>query len=129
MVAFNCDVARAKEDNGYCLELQPYPPEFVLDVVSRANGFVDYTEKRADYARYGVAEYWRFDPTSGAYHDRSFAGDRLVEGRYERIAIEWADAEHGRGYSAALGLYVCWEEGELRFYDPFQGRYLSVDVF
>ena len=107
MVAFDCDVARVQEDNGYSLESQLHLPEFALEVASRATGFVDYTEKRADYARYGVAEHWRFDPTMGEYHDRSLVGDKLVGGRYERIPIEWRDDEHGRGYSPALGLYVC----------------------
>ena len=126
MVAFNCDVARARRDNGYSLARHPHPPEFVLEVASRTTGIVDYTEKRADYARYGVAEYWRFDPTGGAYHDEALAADILVDGRYERIPIAWADAAHGRGYSAALGLYVCWDDGDLRFYDPLTGMYLRT---
>ncbi len=126
MVAFNCDVARVQEDNGYSLERQPHPPEFVLEVASHTTGSVDYTEKRADYARYGVGKYWRFDPTGGDYHDRSLAGDKLVGGVYEPIAIAWTDAEHGSGYSEALGLYVCWERDVLRFYDPAQGRYLRT---
>ena len=126
MVAFDCHVARVQEDNGYCLESQPHPPEFVLEVASKTTGIVDYTEKRADYARYGVAEYWRFDPTGGEYHDDALAGDRLVGGRYARIAIEWIDAEHRRGYSEALGLYVCWEREVLRFYDPVARRYLRT---
>ncbi len=126
LVAFNCDVAQAREDNGYSLESQPHPPQFALEVASKSTGVVDYTEKRVDYARYGVAEYWRFDPTRGEYHDEALAGDRLVEGRYEPIAIDWRDADHGRGYSAALGLYVCWEREELRFYDPLLRRYLRT---
>ena len=126
MVAFDCDVARAREDNGYCLASQPHPPEFALEVASRTTGIIDYTEKRADYARFGVGEYWRFDPTGGDYHDAALAGDRLVEGRYARIAVEWSDGRHGRGYSEALGLYVCWEDEELRFYDPVEGRYLQT---
>ena len=126
MVAFNCDVAQAREDNGYSLESQPRPPEFALEVASKTTGIVDYTEKRADYERYGVGEYWRFDPTGGDYHDDALAGDRLVEGRYARIAIEWTDDEHARGYSDALGLFVCWEREQLRFYDPAQGRYLRT---
>ena len=126
MVAFNCDVSRARQDNGYSLANQPHPPEFVLEVASRTTGIVDYTEKRADYARYGVAEYWRFDPTGGAYHDEALAADILVDGRYRRIPIEWSDATHGRAYSAALGLYVCWDDGELRFYDPLTGMYLRT---
>ena len=71
-------------------------------------------------------EYWRFDPTGGDYHDAALAGDRLVEGRYARIAVEWDDDGHGRGYSEALGLYVCWDDGELRFYDPVEGRYVRT---
>ena len=126
MVAFNCDVAQAREDNGYSLENQPHPPQFVLEVASSSTGIVDYTEKRVDYARYGVGEYWRFDPTRGEYHDEALAGDRLVDGRYVPIAIDWRDADHGRGYSAALGLYVCWEREELRFYDPVLRRYLRT---
>ena len=126
MVAFNCDVARARQDNGYSLANQPHPPEFVLEVASRTTGIVDYTEKRADYARYGVAEYWRFDPTGGAYHDEALAADTLVDGRYRRIPIEWTDATRGRAYSPALGLYVCWDAGELRFYDPLEGRHLRT---
>ena len=126
LVAFDCDVAQAREDNGYSLENQPHPPEFALEVASKTTGVVDYTEKRVDYARYGVGEYWRFDPTRGEYHDEALAGDRLVGGRYEPIAIVWDDAEHGRGYSAALGLYVCWEREELRFYDPVARRYLRT---
>ena len=126
MIAFNCDVALARRDNGYSLARHPHPPEFVLEVASRTTGIVDYTEKRADYARYGVAEYWRFDPTGGAYHDEALAADILVDGRYRRIPIAWSDATHGRAYSAALGLYICWDAGELRFYDPLTGTYLRT---
>ena len=126
LVAFDCDVAQAREDNGYSLENQPHPPQFALEVASKSTGVVDYTEKRVDYARYGVGEYWRFDPTSGEYHDEALAGDRLVGGVYEPIAIVWSDDEHGSGYSAALGLYVCWEREALRFYDPVQRRYLRT---
>ena len=31
-----------------------------------------------------------------------------------------------RGYSEALGLYVCWEEGMLRFFDPGTESYLDT---
>ena len=54
------------------------------------------------------------------------AGDRLVEGQYQPIEIKWSDESHCRGYSEALGLYLCWEEGELRFYDPVSEDYLRT---
>ena len=85
---------------------------------------VDYTAKRRDYERYGAGEYWRFDPSGGEYHDAALAGDRLVDGRFEPIVIEILGDGSLRGYSEALGLYVCWEDGELRFYDPVAEDYL-----
>ncbi len=126
MVAFNCDVARVWEDNGYCVANQPHAPQFVLEIAPPAGGILDFAEKRADYERYGVAEYWRLDPATGACQDDSLVGERLVGGRYEPIAINWLGAEHGRGYSEALGLYVCWERDELRFSAPRAGRYLRT---
>lgn len=95
-----------------------------MEVASHITGIVDYAEKRADYTGSVVGEYWWFDPKEGAYYDYALAIDWLVGGRHERIAIEWLDAEHGRGYSEALGLYVCWERELLLFFDPFEGRHL-----
>ena len=122
MVALNCDVARVWEDNGYCVASQPHAPQFALEIASRGGGIVDFAEKRADYERYGVAEYWRFDPAAGDY--LALAGDRLTGGRYEPISIDWFDARRGRAYSRALGLYVCWEREQLLFFDPNEGRHL-----
>ncbi len=115
-----------ERDGGYAIDRQGKPPDFVLEVASRWTGVVDYTEKREIYARYGIAEYWRFDSTKGQYHDVALAGDRLVDGRYEPIEIEQLDDSHFRGYSDALALYLCWEHGELRFYDPVGGSYLRT---
>ena len=106
------------EQWGYEIARQGKAPDFVLEVASKSTGVMDYTKKRADYERYGVREYWRYDPSGGEYHDAALAADRLVDGKYEPLEIEWLDADKGRGYSDALGLYVCWEYGELRFWDP-----------
>ena len=114
------------EHGGYAIDRQGKPPDFVLEVASKTTGVIDYTAKRADYERYGVTEYWRFDSTKGEYHDAALAGDRLVEGHYQPIEIEWSDESHCRGYSEALGLYLCWENGELRFYDPEIQRYIRT---
>ena len=96
----------------------------MLEVASPTTGRADYTDKRTDYGRFGVMEYWRFDPSGGEYHDAALAGDRLVDGAYQPIAIETLDDDRLRGYSEALGLYVCWEEGMLRFFDPGTESYL-----
>ena len=48
----------------------------------------------------------------------------MVDGNYVPIAVEWTDESRGRGYSRVLGLYVCWEMGQLRWYNPQTGAYL-----
>ena len=125
-VTMDADEQLIIAERGYSIESQGKPPDFVLEVASESTGKVDYTDKRRDYERYGVREYWRFDPTGGEYHDAALAGDILVEGRYEPIEIERLGDGSYRGYSEVLGLYLCWEEGALRFYDPVAGRYLRT---
>ena len=125
-VSYNCNPAQVVEQRGYAIDEQGKPPDFVLEVASVSTGRVDYTDKRVDYESFGIAEYWRFDPTGGDYYDAALAGDRLVDGRYVPIEIEWLDDDRCRGYSEALGLYVCWEYGGLRWYDPETGSYLRT---
>ena len=123
IIAFDCDPERAIERQGYDITEQGKPPDFVLEIASKTTGRVDYTEKRVDYERYGIPEYWRFDATGGDYHDAALAGDMLVDGRYEPVLIERMDGGV-RGYSEVLGLYVCWDAGNLRWYDPRTDSYL-----
>ena len=124
LVTFDSDLALLREQNGYVIDSQGKAPDFVLEVASRSTGEVDYTDKRRDYERFGIGEYWRFDPSGGEYHDAALAGDLLVDGVYEPIEIEALGEGRLRGYSEALGLYVCWEEGMLRFFDPLTESYL-----
>ena len=126
IIAFDCDPERAIERQGYDITEQGKPPDFVMEIASSTTGRVDYTEKRIDYERYGIPEYWRFDATGGDYHDVALAGDALVDGRYEPIDIEWEGAGFCWGYSEELGLYVCWDEGKLRWHDPRTGIYLRT---
>ena len=59
-------------------------------------------------------------------HAKALVGDRLVDGEHEAIEIEKLGNDRQRGYSDALGLYVCWEEGILRFFDPVSESYLDT---
>ena len=124
MVAFNCDRDLVIRQNGYAIEAQGKPPDFVLEVASSTTGIIDFTDKRIDYAAYGILEYWRYDQTGGDYHDAALAGDRLVNGEYEKLDVKWHDNMRCSGYSEVLDLYVCWEYGRLRWYDHKTGKYL-----
>ena len=124
IIAFDCDPERAIERQGYDITEQGKPPDFVMEIASKTTGRVDYTEKRVDYERYRIPEYWRFDATGGDYHDAALAGDMLVDGRYEPIDIERDGDSYYWGYSDTLGLYVCWDAGKLRWYDPRTDSYL-----
>lgn len=126
LVSYDASMELCIEQNGYLIDSQGKPPDFVLEVASRTTGINDYTVKRSDYERYGVSEYWRFDPSSGEYHNAALAGDRLVDGKYEPITIEWLDDSHCRGYSEALNLHLCWEHGELLRFNAAAGDYLRT---
>ena len=126
IVAHDCNLALVDEQRGYAIDRQGKAPDFVLEVASRSTGEVDYTDKRLDYERFGIVEYWRYDPSGGDYRDAALAGDLLVNGAYQSIPIEMQDEGRLRGYSEALGLYVCWEYEELRFFDPVAESYLRT---
>ena len=127
IVAFDMPTSAADivASNGYTISELGKPPDFVLEVASASTGSRDYTDKREIYARYGVAEYWRFDHTGGRFHDAALAGDRLLpNGSYEPISVDTADDGSTRGYSAVLGVELRWVSGTLRFWDPTTGDYM-----
>ena len=126
VVAFGVNPEAIVARNGYVIGEVGKPPDFVLEVASRSTGRRDYTVKRSGYAGYGVREYWRFDHTGGRYHDVALAGDRLVGGEYEPLPINEEPDGVKWGHSPVLGLDLCWEEGQLRFYDPVAGEYLPT---
>lgn len=128
LVAFNVDRNFIVADGGYSINDHGKPPEFVLEIASPSTGRNDETDKRRDYAAFGVLEYWRFDDTGGRIYRAGLIGERLVNGRYELIEVREVSWARYWGYSAALNLYVCWEYGYLRWYDPVAQRYLlSLD--
>ena len=86
----------------------------------------DYAERRNDYAAFGIPEYWRFDPTGGEYYETSLAGDRLVDGVYQPITIVHTHETHRWEHSEVLNLDICWKDGQLRFWDPVEKRYLRT---
>ena len=126
LVAFDIDTAQAVEQRGYSIRNLGKPPDFVLEIASIRTAENDYTNKRRDYANFGIPEYWRFDPTGGQRYDAPLAGDRLVNGTYQSIEIVEVEPEHLHGRSAMLNLELCWDHGLLRWYDPATGQHLMT---
>ena len=124
LVAFNVDPAAHRARNGYLIPEQGKPPDFVLEVASPSTAERDEGVKRGDYARMGIPEYWRFDHTGGELYAAALAGDRLAGREYRPIPVHRAADGGYWGRSAVLGLDLCWQEGELRFWDPVGHRYL-----
>ena len=125
LVAFGVDPAAYHRSNAYVISEQGKPPDFVLEIASPSSRRTDRVDKRRDYAALGIAEYWRFDEAARRRESR-LAGDRLVDGRYEPIAIEEVEDGVLQGYSEALNLYLRWERGELRLHDPATGRHIAT---
>ena len=100
------------------------PPDFVLEVGSESTGGQDTGAKRGIYAQIGVGEYWRFDSTGGEIYGEPLAGEELVSGEYRRMGMSNEPDGVLKGYSRALGLWLCWQDGMLKFYNDRTGEYL-----
>ena len=127
LIAFDVDMDAYQHSNGYVINDQGKPPDFVMEIASLKTGREDVIGKRDDYAGFGIPEYWRFDETSnGAWHGARLAGDRLVNGVYQPIPIERISDEILQGYSQVLNLILRWENGELRWHDPATGQHIAT---
>ena len=126
LIAFNIERAAVIEVMGYSINEHGKPPDFVLEIASPTTARRDEIEKPGDYADFGVPEYWRFDHEWGRSYAVGLAGDSLDNGVYQPITIHQSGASMYWGRSAVLNLDVCWEHGELRFYDPAAQRYLDT---
>ena len=104
------------------------PPDFALELASDTTYRNDLDRKPGIYARIGIQEYWRFDPTGGELYGEPLYGGTLVDGEYQPIPLTTEPDGVLKGYSAVLGIGLCWieERNRLRFYDPTTGGYLST---
>ena len=108
----------------YFLWLEHEVPVFAMEIASEHTYRNDLGFKQELYERWGVQEYWRYDPER-RYLTPLLQGYRLAAGRYEPIAVA-VDAESGecRGFSALLNLELHGRLGWFRFLDPATGRFL-----
>ena len=127
MIAFDADLQSHRSNNGYIIAEQGKPPDFILEIASRSTGSEDVGDKRRDYARMGVPEYWRFDETpTGRWHGARLAGDLLENGQYHPIPIEPLPNNILQGYSPTLNVHLRWENGRLRWHDPATGHHIAT---
>jgi Uma2 family endonuclease len=115
-VFFVPGVPRRKRDT-FLLWQEGRPPAFVLEVTSRTTRREDLGKKKSLYERLGVEEYSLHDPR-GDYLKPRFQGYRLLEGRYEPLAL----APDGSLFSETTGLTFRGEGTALRVLDPTTGR-------
>ena len=127
-IAFGVDDEEVRKDDSYIVWRAGKAPDFALEIASKSTWRRDQNEKRDEYARIGIAEYWRFDPTGGDHYDTPLAGDRIVNGAYRQIEVNVGPDGIMRGHSDQLGLDLCWIDGRLRFYNPASGEYLRDPI-
>ena len=125
LIAFNADPELYEHNNGYVVSEQGKALDFVLEVAPSRTRAEDNTNKRDFYALHGVVKYWRFDDEYQPNRVK-LAGDQLVNGVYEPIAIEELEDGVLQGHSASLALYLRWEQGQLRLHDPATRQHVAT---
>ena len=105
------------------------PPDLALEVASESTARNDTGRKRLRYESIGVGEYWRFDATGGDYYGEPLVGERLIDGRYQRMEITRQPDGALQGYSPTLDLNLVWQpqppgQAWLHLYDPATGQRL-----
>ena len=123
-VAFGVDVEAIYDNNTYLIWEVGKPPDFVLEIGSASTRRNDLVTKRELYARLGIGEYWRFDGTGGDFYHEPLVGEYLENGEYRRFELRHEPDGMVWAHSPTLNLDLCWDNGQLRFYDPVAGRWL-----
>ena len=123
-LAFGVDVRAIRRRKMYLPWEVGKPPDFALEVGSESTSENDIGRKREIYATMGIPEYWLFDPTGSDLYGQPLFGGLLVDGAYRALELTTEPDGVLKGYSPILGLYLCWDEGLLLFFDPVTATYL-----
>ncbi len=124
-LAFGVDQAAIRRRKLYLPWEAGKPPDLALEVGSESTGSEDTVVKPRLYATIGISEYWRFDPSGGEHHGEPMSGWVLRDGAYHPVQLTTEPDGILKGYSELMQLYLCWDEGWPRFYDPATGTYLE----
>lgn len=112
--------APSRPRSSYDSDVEGFPP-FVLEIVSPESRRRDQMEKRIAYRRLGAKEYALFTPYVEDRPSQLAGYRRDAAGQFE----EWPKDEHGRLWSAVLGLYLVVDGKILRAGTP-DGRVLPT---
>ena len=128
-IAFNVDVARIEEMANFWVWRVGKVPDFAMEMASPSTAANDMRHKRDLYARIGIAEYWRLDPTGGDLYGQSITGERLVDNAYVPYEVR-AEADGSvTSYSELLDLVFSWDEaGGFDLLDPVTRRTIDKVV-
>lgn len=128
-IAFNVDVARIEDMANFWVWRVGKVPDFAMEMASPSTAANDMRHKRDLYARIGIAEYWRLDPTGGNLYGQPITGERLVDGFYEPYELR-AEADGSvTSYSELLDLVFSWDEaGGFDLLDPVTRRTIDKVV-
>jgi hypothetical protein len=99
------------------------PPDFVLEVASPSTSAHDARHKAREYARIGVREYWRLDPT-GSLMGSPLEGYGVRTGSYAAVEPVAEGGEWLRSAVLGLELRSARQAGAtvLVFRDPLTGE-------
>lgn len=101
------------------------PPAFALEIGSRSTWRNDVGYKRELYARVGIREYWRYDPSGGQFYGEPLVGEYLVDGEYRRFELRSGPSGMLWAHSPELELDLCCTAERLWLYDPAGGEWLG----
>ena len=127
-VVFGVDTDLILSNNNYRVWDMGKAPDFVLEIGSPSTWREDLGRKRDRYARMGVVEYWRFDPSGGKHYGRPLVGETLVNGEYREFEINRQPDGGAWGYSPVLNMELHWADGRLRLYDVVGGNWLKTSA-
>ena len=128
-IAFDVDVARIEEMANFWVWRVGKVPDFAMEMASPSTAANDMGHKRDLYARIGIAEYWRLDPTGGELYGHPITGERLVDDAYVQYEVRTEADGSVTSYSELLDLVFSWDEaGGFDLLDPVTRRTIDKVV-